>query len=214
MDGADHLGQPVMDVLLPPGGEGPGVLLAHPWWGLNRTIRDYGMALSREGFVVGLADLFGGETATEIDAAEGLIRKHWNGAGPGIEAALGELGRHSAVTSPQLGAIGFSFGGFHLLASLDEDLPLAGLVTYYATHPLRGTHAPVLAHFAADDDFESAADVAAMTAALKAAGPPNATETYPSTKHWFAEADRPEYVEAAAELAFGRTVTFLHNRLG
>jgi carboxymethylenebutenolidase len=213
VDGADHLGEPVTDIVLPPGGKGPGVLVAHPWWGLNQTIRDYGAALAREGFVVGLTDLFGGETTTEIDAAEGLIRKHWDKAGGGIEAAPGELGRHQAVTSPQLGAIGFSFGGFHLLASLGKELPLAGLVTYYATHPLPERHVPVLAHFAADDDFESAADVAAMTAALKAAGPPNATEVYPDTKHWFAEADRPEYVAAAAKLAFGRTVAFLRERL-
>jgi carboxymethylenebutenolidase len=213
VDGAHYLGKPMIDIVLPPGGKGPGVLVAHPWWGLNQTIRDYAAALAREGFVVGLADLFGGETTTQIDAAEGLIRKHWDKAGQGIEDALRELGAHNAVTSPQLGAIGFSFGGFHLLASLGKELPLAGLVTYYATHPLPTTHAPVLAHFAANDDFESAEDVAAMTAALKAAGSPNMTEVYPGTKHWFAEANRPEYAEAAARLAFERTVGFLRGRL-
>jgi carboxymethylenebutenolidase len=203
----------MMDIVLPPDGKGPGVLVAHPWWGLNPTIRNYGAALAREGFVVGLADLFGGETTTEIGAAEGLIRKHWDKAGQGIEDALAELGQHTTVASPQLGAIGFSFGGFHLLASLGKNLPIAGLVTYYATHPLPAKHAPVLAHFAANDDFESAADVAAMTAALAASGSPNATEVYPGTKHWFAESDRPEYVEAAAKLAFERTVSFLRARL-
>jgi carboxymethylenebutenolidase len=66
----------------------------------------------------------------------------------------------------------------------------------------------VLAHLAASDDFESAEDMQALTAAL--ASPPNAAHTYASTKHWFAESNRPEYDAAAAKLAFDRTIDFLH----
>ncbi|MBI4921973.1 MAG: dienelactone hydrolase family protein [Devosia nanyangense] len=199
-----------MDILLPPAGRGPGVLVAHPWWGLNQTLRDYGAALAREGFVVGLPDLFAGEVTTSIEVAQKQIRQHWKAAGPALAAALTGLAAHNAVTAPTLGAVGFSFGGYHLLAALKtRRLPMARLVTYYATHALPKRHAPVLAHFAADDDFESAADIEALAAALKAAGPPNASYSYARTKHWFAESDRPEYDAAAAKLAFTRTVAFL-----
>ena len=198
-----------MDILKPASGSGPGVLVAHPWWGLNQTVRDYGAALAREGFVVGLVDVFGGETTTSIDDAEKLIRKHWDVADGKLAQGFAEL--TDAVAGARVGAVGFSFGGFHLLEQLGKQEKLGRLVTYYATHPLPERHAPVLAHFAGEDEFESVEDVAAMSAALAASGPANLTYTYPATKHWFAEADRPEYDAAAAKLAFERTVAFLRN---
>ena len=194
-----------MDILLPPQGSGPGVVVAHPWWGLNQTIRNYGAALAKEGFVVALPDLFAGDVTTSIETAETLIRRHWETAGPRLDAAFEELGKHRAVSGNSLGAVGFSFGGFHLLEAIERgDARIAQLVVYYATHPLPAQHAPIMAHLASDDPYESQADMDTLAANLGA----NAY-TYPGTKHWFAEADRPEYDKAAADLAFERTVTFL-----
>ena len=198
-----------MEIIRPAGGTGPGVLVVHPWWGLNQTIRDYGAALARDGFVVGLADAFGGETTTSIEVAETLIRKYWSAAEGTVTEGLRNLAGHDAVIGDMVGAVGFSFGGFHLLELLAQpDLPMARLVTYYATHPLPERHVPVLAHLAASDDYESAEDMAAMTTAL-ANSPGSAVYSYPGTRHWFAEADRPEFDAAAAKLAFQRTVAFL-----
>jgi carboxymethylenebutenolidase len=195
----------MMDILLPPSGTGPGVLVAHPWWGLNRTIRDYGAALAERGFVVALPDLFAGDVTTSIETAETQIRKHWETAGPLLDAALDQLGEHRAVTGNGLGAIGFSFGGFHLLEAIERgDDRLARLVVYYATHPLPAQHVPIQAHLASDDPYESQEDMDALTANIG-----ETAHTYPGTKHWFAEADRPEYNAAAATLAFDRTVAFL-----
>ncbi|MEQ1899859.1 MAG: dienelactone hydrolase family protein [Devosia sp.] len=211
MDRPHHLGQPVVDVLLPPTGRGPGVLVMHPWWGLNKTIRDYGAALAKEGFVVGLADIFAGETTTKIEDAEKLIRKYWEAAGPKAAAAFAELAKHPAVTTKALGAVGFSFGGFHLLASLGGKLPIGAAVIYYATYPdARLDAAPVMAHFAEHDDFESDADRDALLAKL----PKDRGFIYTGTAHWFAEADRPEYRAEAAQLAFERSVEFLWATIG
>src|SRR3569623_2092868 len=122
-----------MDIVIPPQGTGLGVVVAHPWWGLNQTIRDYGAALAKDGFVVALPDLFAGDVTTSIDAAETLIRKHWESAGPRLDAAFDELGQHRAVSGNGLGAVGFSFGGFHLLAAIERgDARIARLVVYYA----------------------------------------------------------------------------------
>ena len=54
-----------LEILLPEGGSGPGVLVVHPWWGRNATVRDYGRALAELGFVVGLPDAFDGDVVTE-----------------------------------------------------------------------------------------------------------------------------------------------------
>ncbi|HZY67262.1 MAG TPA: dienelactone hydrolase family protein [Devosia sp.] len=196
-----------MDILLPPSGRGPGVLVAHPWWGLNRTIRDYGAALAEQGFVVALPDLFDGDLTTSIETAETLIRKHWDNADARLNAALDQLGGHDAVVSSGLGAVGFSFGGFHLLEAIERgDTRIARAVIYYATHPLPEQHVPLMAHLAAEDAYESAEDMVALSSAIGATA-----HSYPGTAHWFAEADRPEYNPAAARLAFERTVEFLRS---
>jgi carboxymethylenebutenolidase len=205
MDRAHHLGEPMMDILLPKTGTGPGVLVAHPWWGLNRTIRDYGARLAAEGFVVALPDLFDGDITTSIETAETQIRKHWDTAGPRLDAALDTLGEHKAVSGDGLGAIGFSFGGFHLLEAIEQGGDrIARLVVYYATHPLPAQHVPIMAHLATDDPYESQSDMDTLAANLG-----DMAHTYPGTQHWFAEADRPEFNAAAARLAFERTVAFL-----
>lgn len=200
-----------MDVLLPPGGSGPGVVVLHPWWGLNPTIRAYGTSLAETGFVVGLADVFSGETTTNLEDAEKLIRKYWDAAGTKTAEAFAELAAHPLVTGAKLGAVGFSFGGFHLLAALGTNDLIGAAVIYYATYPDAKLDAvPVMAHFAEHDDFESDSDRDALLAGL----PKDRGFIYPGTAHWFAEADRPEYPAEAARLAFERSVQFLRASMG
>ena len=38
--------------------------------------------------------------------------------------------------------------------------------------------------------------------------------TYSQTEHWFVDSDRPEYNQAAAKLAWDRTLSFLRKTLG
>jgi len=204
-----------MDIVLPPQGKGPGVVVAHPWWGLNQTIRDYGAALAKRGFVVGLPDLFGGKIVTDPGAAEELVDANWPQAVPKLTGALAELGAHPAVTQPALGAVGFSFGGFQLLRMIGPETPnLHAVVAYYAAFVgnFNTGHTKVLAHFAETDAFDGPEAQKDMAEALAAANA-GVTHTHSGTKHWFAEADRPEYDKTAADLAFGETVAFLKAHL-
>jgi carboxymethylenebutenolidase len=51
------------------------------------------------------------------------------------------------------------------------------------------------------------------TAALDAAGVPNTVQTYPGTSHGFHNNSTPRYDEAAAALAWERTIAFFREQL-
>jgi carboxymethylenebutenolidase len=194
-----------LEVLLPRSGNGCGVFVVHPWWGRNATVRAYGQALADLGFVVGLPDAFAGDVVTERDEAQGLLERHWQAAPGRLAADFSAFAANPAVAGPVSG-VGFSFGGFQLLGLMDE-LPLHRLVTYYADREVVLGTVPVLGHFAETDEFQD--DQPGMIRMLEAAGPPGGAIVYPGTRHWFAEADRPEFDPAAAKAAFERTVEFL-----
>lgn len=193
-----------LEIVLPPGGSGPGVFVVHPWWGRNVTVLAYGRALAAAGFVVGMPDAFESDVATGRDEAQGLLEKHWRDAPARLTADFAAFESNPAVHGPVSG-VGFSFGAFQLLG-LQETLPLRRLVTYYADREVT-LKVPVLGHFAETDEFQD--DQAGMIRMLEAAGPPGGAVVYPGTRHWFAEADRPEFDAAAAKAAFERTVGFL-----
>jgi len=201
-----------MEMLFPAAGQGPGVVVAHAWWGLNQTIRDYGAALVDQGFVVGLVDLFEGRVTDQIEQAERFSQTDWPvPPSARLVRAIGELAAHSQVDRGGIGAVGFSYSGYHLLGlRSDAALPLRRVVVYYATRALHPSRVATLMHFADYDAFESAEDVSAITMALSEAGPPNAAYSYAGTQHWFAEQDRTEFDANAAQLAFTPTVDFLH----
>lgn len=200
-----------MDILLPPAGTGPGIVVAHAWWGLNQAIRDYGAALAKEGFVVALPDLFDGKIADTIEGAEELADTDWSpNAGERLRSAITELAAHEAVTGDQVAAVGFSYSGWHLFGLANaSDVPLGRLVIHYATRQVGPQHVPLLVHFAENDPFESTEDMLGVSKGLAADGPPNAAFTYPGTRHWFVEPDRPEYDAEEAALAWQRTLAFL-----
>lgn len=62
-----------LQMRIPLGGCGPAVLVIHSWWGLTAAFLTLDEALAGQGFVVGLADHFGGRTAT-VPAEARLLR--------------------------------------------------------------------------------------------------------------------------------------------
>ena len=67
----------------------------------------------------------------------------------------------------------------------------------------------VVGHFAEEDPYETAENVAAFEQGLRDAGREVTIYRYPGTGHWFAEPSRDVYRSEAADLAFDRTVEFL-----
>jgi carboxymethylenebutenolidase len=202
----------------PHSGVGTGLLVLHPWWGLNQTVLDYAARLASEGFVVLAPDLFGdGEPpATTIEDAE--RRATASEADDGVlveQRALGAADWLVEETGGSIGAIGFSFGAAYALwLGAKRPDKVQAIAVYYGTAgPVKG-QAPVVGHFATDDQFEPAENIDDLEKQLTDAGREVTLYRYEGTKHWFAEHDRPEYDAPAAAMAYSRTLHFLNRHLG
>lgn len=193
------------------GGARQGVLVIHSWWGLTDSFRAYGEALAKEGFVVGLADLFDGRTASDIAEAKAL--RAMRRSEPMYRTLMRDLaGLRKEAGTERVGLVGFSMGGhWAVWLSQRPELPVAAAVLYYAARAgdFGGSRASYLAHFAVEDGWVSAAARKRMEKEIAKAGRPYRAHVYPGAGHWFAENDRPEYEPAAAALAFARTVGHL-----
>jgi carboxymethylenebutenolidase len=206
-------------VVAPDSGEGPAVLLLHAWWGLTPFFRSLADRLADEGFVALAPDLHGDDrTADTPDEAEELLRStDPNRTAALVQASLSALRGMPATVGDRVGIVGFSMGAsWALWAATRFPDDVAATVAYYGTQDIdfTGARAAFLGHFAEIDEFESEDDVNYLEAQLRLAGHDVDFHRYPGTGHWFVEADRPAaYDEAAAELAWERTVAFLHQHL-
>lgn len=202
----------------PASGKGPGVLVLHPWWGLNDTIRDFCTRLSAAGFTAFAPDLYHGQLAATIPEAERLSAAlNGDQARAEIAASVDHLGGIAARADRQLAVVGFSLGAYFAL-DLSSAAPerVRAVVLFYGTGPVAPdrSRASYLGHFAEADPYESKEYVDGLEQALQAAGRPVTFHHYPGTGHWFFEPDRADaYNPAAAALAWERTVSFLADAL-
>jgi len=194
---------------------GPPVLLLHPWWGLNQTIRDLGDRLAGDGFTVMAPDMFVGTVLATPDDALANVRSLTEADSTRIRAsvlaALDHLLAHPDARGDRAAIIGLSFGAMEGTEVAGERSDIGALVMFYSGIFEAPDGIPYLGHFAEDDEFDDSAQVPDFENTL---GEGSAAYVYPGTKHWFIEADRPEFDSDAAELAYARTVAFLREQLG
>ncbi len=194
----------------------PGVVVFHPWWGLNADVVAYADRLAGAGYAVYAPDLYRGPVVATIEEADALSSGIDEKAADAIAlAAVDGLSRRLGK-DVRLATLGFSMGAAWALWSPAERDRLAATVVYYgslAGAALSRSSVPVLGHFAESDPYETEAGVAAFEAALRASHRQAAIYRYPGTGHWFAEPSRDAFRPDAAELAFERTLAFLDDRL-
>ena len=196
-----------------PGGP---VLLLHPWWGLNQTIRDLADRLAGDGFTVMAPDLFAETVLTTPDQAEAFVQAIGTGAVTGdsirsaSQAALEQLIASPGADGDSAAVIGMSFGAMEATELLEGRSDVAALVCFYSGIFEAPGGVPYLGHFAEHDEFDDSAQVPAFAKTLPTG---SAAYVYPGTKHWFLEADRPEYDADATEIAYARTIAFIREHL-
>ena len=207
--------------LVRPAGSGPfpAVLVIHENRGLNPYIEDVARRAAVEGFLAlapdGLSPV-GGYPGNDDD-------------GRALQSSLDEaklrtdmansarfLKSHK-LSSGKLGVTGFCWGGgtTNFLATVLGAELQAGAPFYGAAAETAGVpkiKAPLLIHYAATDERINAM-WPAFEAALKANGVPHQMHMYPGTQHGFHNNSTPRYNDAAAKLAWERTVAFFRKNL-
>jgi carboxymethylenebutenolidase len=203
---------------LPPGGNGPGVLVLHAWWGLSDFFRRFCDRLAAEGFVVVAPDLFGnGVVAQTVEEANQRLEET-EGAAMRARMLSGfeQLRDHPAVQGSAIGVIGFSLGAAwaNALSALHPE-PVRAVVLFYGTNSadFAKARADYLGHYAPGDEWEPDNEVRAMETAMRAAGRQVTLHWYEGAGHWFFEDDRPAFRPEAAALAWERTRDFLKERV-
>jgi carboxymethylenebutenolidase len=196
----------------------PGVLVLHPWWGLNDTVRGVCDRLAEEGFIAFAPDLYHGKIATTIEEAE-VLSEQLDSERASADAAAGValLCERTGAEDCKLGVIGFSLGAYYAVQlSVDDSDRIQAVVLFYGTGEgdYDKAKAAYLGHFAETDPYEPAEYVDGMEMALAASGRPVVFHRYADLGHWFFEPDRHDaYNEPAARLAWERTLAFLKQSL-
>ncbi|MGH7726315.1 MAG: dienelactone hydrolase family protein [Candidatus Eiseniibacteriota bacterium] len=200
----------------------PGVVVFHPWWGLNDDVVAFADRLARAGFSVVAPDLVRGRTASTVEDAEAIATTVDEPHADAVAlAAVDHLtpsgGSSGASSAAKIGAVGFSMGVPWAIWCAGKRPAVAASVVYYGTlqgPALASASIPVLGHFAEVDPFEPEENVSGFAKALKDAGRRVVLYRYPGTGHWFAEPSRDAFRPEAAHLAFERTVDFLREHVG
>lgn len=207
-------GAPEGYLIHPQARKGPGVLVLHPWWGLNADVRAFCTRLADVGFVAFAPDLFEGKTATTTDEAQ-VLADFYSAEETEIDGIIERAATFLLETTGEerIAVVGFSFGAYFALTfSNDQPEKVRSVVVFYGTGPVNfdRSQASYLGHFAAEDDFEPPESIEGLRKSLDIASRPSEIYTYPNTGHWFFEPSIDKaYDKAAAELAWDRTLRFL-----
>ena len=208
--------------LVQPTGAGPfpAVLVIHENRGLNPYIEDVARRAAVEGFVAlapdGLAPL-GGYPGNDDDGRAMQAKLDQEKLRTDMLNSARYL-KANPLSNGKLGVTGFCWGGGttnYLAVAMGADLqagsPFYGAAAETASVPR--IKAPLLIHYAENDDRINSM-WPAYEAALKAANVRYEAHVYPGTQHGFHNNSTPRYQEAAAKLAWERTVAFFKKNLG
>ncbi len=207
-------------LVTPAGAEGPlpAVVVIHENRGLNPYIKDVARRLAKAGFIAlapdGLTSV-GGYPGNDAEGRELQQTVDSSKLMNDFFAAYEWLAAHEATTG-KVGCVGFCYGGgvCNALAvaypELNASVPFYGRQASAADVPK--IEAPLLLHYAELDERINEG-WPEYEAALKEHGKTYTAHIYPGVNHGFHNDSTPRYDEAAAELAWERTLAFFNEHL-
>ncbi len=210
----------------PASGRGPGVVVVQEIFGVNHTMREVADGLAARGFFALAPDLFwrlepgvqlSDQSEADMKHARELLARFDRDAGiKDIQAALDHL-RALPGAVGKAGVVGFCLGGYMaFLAACRTDSSAS--VGYYGVNiqgkldEARAIKTPLMLHIAGHDEHCPPETQKALLDGL--GNNAHATlHVYPQMGHAFARPGGAHYDHANADLANGRTATFLRQHL-
>lgn len=199
----------------------PGIIVIQEWWGLNENIEAMTRHLAAEGYSALAVDLYDDQIADTPDDARALVQAAL--ADPdrltqNVVAAYHYLA--DTMAAPKVASLGWCFGGtWSLNTALALPDQLDAAVIYYGggittdEDSLATLEMPIQGHFGLLDSNPSPETVQKFEQVLDSLGKDAEVYQYANAGHAFANPSGTKYNEAAAELAWDRTVRFLNETL-
>lgn len=154
-------------------GNAPAIVVIQEWWGLNDQIRGVADRLATAGYQALVPDLYRGKSTVEAEEAHHLMDalNFGDAASQDIRGAVQFL----KARAPKVGVTGFCMGGALTLLALTQSPEIDAGVVWYGCPPLdyvdaSKIKAPVMGHWATQDQFFTIDTVALLEDKLKAAG--------------------------------------------
>ncbi len=201
----------------------PAVVVIQEWWGLNDQIRGVAERFAAAGYLALVPDLYRGKSTLEAEEAHHLMSglNFGDAASQDVRGAVQYLKGRSV----KVGVTGFCMGGALTVLALATVPEATAGVVWYGYPPLEFVdaskiNAPMLAHWATQDQAFPIATVDILEEKLRAAGVAYTGHRY-LAQHGFANetATGPQrlaitqYDPAWAQMAWDRTFSFFGRQL-
>ena len=196
----------------------PGVVVVHENRGLNPYIEDVARRLAKAGFLALAPDGLtskGGYPGNDAEGQKLQAQVDPQKLMNDFFAAIEWLPSVAGCTG-KIGIVGFCYGGGVCNAAAVAYPELAAAVPFYGMQPrtedVPRIRAPLLLHYAGLDKRVNAG-WPAYEAALKSNGKTYEAHVYPDVNHGFHNDSTPRYDQAAAELAWSRSIAWFRRWL-
>jgi carboxymethylenebutenolidase len=195
-----------------------GVVVVQEWWGLSDFIKSTCDRLAQAGFVALAPDLYRGATAKSKEEAASMM------GALDHKRAVVDIGDGAAFLradgrcNGRVAVLGFCMGGALALAAAASLDGLAAVVPFYGlphlpNEALAKIKVPIQAHFATHDDWAKASSAKAIQEAVRGGGGAMDLFVYDAGHAFMRSTDPSVYSESNAQVAWGRAVDFLKQRL-
>lgn len=206
------------------GANAPAIVVIQEWWGLNAQIRGVADRLAAAGYQALVPDLYRGKATVEAEEAHHLMTglDFGDAASQDVRGAVQFL----KARAPKVGLTGFCMGGALTLLALGQSPEIDAGVVWYGCPPLEyidasKIRAPLMGHWATQDEFFKIDAVDALEVKLNAAGVHPEFHRY-LAHHAFANETAigpgripaTQYDPVWAQQAWDRTLRFLGRHLG